>query len=798
MKKLLYTFFALSLGLKAQSQVVINEVMVMPGTNYGVPTGDNTNANIQSLLNNTGTGQEWIELYNKNGCDSADISCFILGSNTSDGTNYGAYSFPIGTKIPPHGFITIGAGPNVDVNLFNERLTNNICYNNRWHLNNGNGYIALYDPTGNPLDAIYWATNANNINTGGEFDNVLCSPGGPCTPAVLGMAKDITSIVYIGDCSSSAVGAAFIGKTVSRSVDGGSVWSLGSNATQGSCNGICQPIGASIGLTITTTGTSCGQDTGKAIVTVTSGTGPFTYSINGGAPQADSVFINLTAGNYTLQVFASGCAKDTFFTINQIGVGPVIDSLKIIQPGCTSSGSVIIYATPAGTLQYALNGGALQSDSIFVNLTAGTYTITVSSGQCSADTSIILTNANGPDLTSVNIIKPEFCGQNNASFELNATGGNSPYSFFLNGGTPQPDSVFINQSAQNYWAYVSDANGCVDSLSFSVTEIPAPVISVSTQVDEKCDKTNGSISVNTTGGTSPYTYQLNGISQNSTTNYISLASGSYQVIVNDVNNCKDTVTVTLSNIPGPTISALDIDVEHCDQTDGSLQINVLGGSTPIQYSIDNGANFVTTPLFGNLGSGSYFIVVKDVNDCKADSVVNIGEQNISVSLSGDPLYSETIPQLVNLTATSATAVQYSWNYGNGTQASTTNGQNSYTYTQGGEFIVEVTAVDAFGCVASDTIKIIISQLFIPNIYTPNGDTDNNEFKITQSGYKDLNCVIFNRWGLKIFEFNGVNGVWDGKTQSGGTAPDGTYYYLLTATTINGVAKEFSGYITLKR
>lgn len=1257
MKKLLYTFFALSLGLKAQSQVVINEVMVMPGTNYGVPTGDNTNANIQSLLNNSGTGQEWIELYNKNGCDSADISCFILGSNTSDGTNYGAYSFPIGTKIPPHGFITIGAGPNVDVNLFNERLTNNICYNNRWHLNNGNGYIALYDPTGNPLDAIYWATNANNINTGGEFDNVLCSPGGPCTPAVLGMAKDITSIVYIGDCSSSAVGAAFIGKTVSRSVDGGSVWSLGSNATQGSCNGICQPIGASIGLTITTTGTSCGQDTGKAIVTVTSGTGPFTYSINGGAPQADSVFINLAAGNYTLQVFASGCAKDTFFTINQIGVGPVIDSLKIIQPGCTSNGSVIIYASPAGTLQYALNGGAPQSDSIFVNLTAGTYnflvdggctsdttitlsainnlkvdsvlinptncgastgsihvyasgesgiqyalnggvtqvsglfsglpsgtdtvivtagscsldtvlviqsvglltgnvstlancgepcnysgpsiminevmivpssndgsiygetslsgkegewielfnpdkcnpvdiscfilgnfedteapfppptrtdgagfvlpqgtivpplgfvvvrgrnapvppagvidivvdniggrlcidggltqsrmwfrntggwfafydnnglpidairwgtptsvslagnpclpsascapvgtilaspnamgslvfnlgatpgtdltyrripdggtwstaaaptygtcnstcltpnagtcngsakinvitgtapytfswstggngtivndsiyglcegtysvtvtdifgcsstlsfvingkpliidvpiinppscnasdgsifvsavgngatityqlnnntpqvdsvftglasgtyTITVSSGQCSADTSIILTNANGPDLTSVNIIKPESCGQNNASFELNATGGNSPYSFLLNGGTPQPDSVFINQSAQNYWAYVSDANGCVDSLSFSVTEIPAPVISVSTQVDEKCDKTNGSISVNTIGGTSPYTYQLNGISQNSTTNYSSLASGSYQVIVNDVNNCKDTVTVTLSNIPGPTISALDIDLEHCDQTDGSLQINVLGGSTPIQYSIDNGANFVTTPLFGNLGSGSYFVVIKDVNDCKADSVVNISEQNISVSLSGDPLYSETIPQLVNLTATSATAVQYSWNYGNGTQASTTNGQNSYTYTQGGEFIVEVTAVDAFGCVASDTIKIIISQLFIPNIYTPNGDTDNNEFKITQSGYKDLNCVIFNRWGLKIFEFNGVNGVWDGKTQSGGTAPDGTYYYLLTATTINGVAKEFSGYITLKR
>jgi gliding motility-associated-like protein len=1145
----------------------------------------------------------------------------------------------------------------VDVNLFNERLTNNICYNNRWHLNNGNGYIALYDPTGFPVDAIYWATNVNNINTGGEFDNILCSPGGPCTPAVLGMAKDITSIFYVGDCSSSAVGAALIGKTVSRSIDGGPTWSLGSNPSQGSCNGVCQPIGASIGLTITTIGTSCGQDTGKAIVTVTSGTGPFAYSINGGTSQTDSVFDNLPTGSYTLQVFAAGCAKDTTFTINQIGVGPVIDSVKIIQPGCTSNGTVIIHATPAGSLQYSVNGGALQSDSTFTNLTSGSYTflvdggctsdtlitltsinnltidsvvikptncgasngsihvyasgesgiqyalnggasqagglfsglgsgtdtvvisagscnldtllviqsvgqlsanistlancglpcdyngpriminevmivpstndgsiygetslsgkegewielfnpdkcnpvdiscfvlgnfedteapfppptrtdgagfvlpqgtvvpplgfvvvrgrnapvppigvidivvdniggrlcidggltqsrmwfrntggwfafydnnglpidaikwgtpttvslagnpclpsascapagtvlpsasamgslvsnlgstpgtdltyrripdggtwsvpaaptygtcnstcltpnsgscngsakinvttgtapytyswvtggngtvvndsiyglcegnysvtvtdvfgcsatlsfvingkpviidvpitnspscnandgsifvsangngasisyqlnnnvpqadsvfsglasgtylITVSSGQCSADTNITLVSQNGPDLTSVNIIKPEACGQNNASFELNAIGGSIPYSYFVNAGTPQTDSVFINQSAQNYWAYVSDVNGCIDSLSFNITEIPAPVIAISSQVDEKCDKTNGSISVNSTGGSSPYTFQLNGVSQNNTINYNGLPAGTYQVIVTDANNCKDTVVVLLNNIPGPVISLLDLEVEHCDQKDGSVQVNVLGGSTPIQYSIDNGLNYVSSPLFNNLIAGTYFVEVKDANDCKADSVINLAEQNISVSLVGDPLYSETIPQPVNLTATSSTAIQYSWNFGDGNGAITATGQNSYTYNQGGEFIVEVTAVDAFGCVASDTIRVIISQLFIPNIFTPNGDVNNNEFKITQSGYKDLNCVIFNRWGLKVFEFNGLNGVWDGKTQSGGNSPDGTYYYLLTATTINGETKEFSGYITLTR
>ncbi|HNJ58769.1 MAG TPA: gliding motility-associated C-terminal domain-containing protein, partial [Chitinophagaceae bacterium] len=67
---------------------------------------------------------------------------------------------------------------------------------------------------------------------------------------------------------------------------------------------------------------------------------------------------------------------------------------------------------------------------------------------------------------------------------------------------------------------------------------------------------------------------------------------------------------------------------------------------------------------------------------------------------------------------------------------------------------------------------------IPNVFTPNGDRVNEVFKITSNGLKSLHCAIYDRWGLKLYEWDGVNGYWDGNTKTG-PAPDGTYFYIIT-------------------
>ncbi|MDQ3049026.1 MAG: gliding motility-associated C-terminal domain-containing protein, partial [Bacteroidota bacterium] len=72
----------------------------------------------------------------------------------------------------------------------------------------------------------------------------------------------------------------------------------------------------------------------------------------------------------------------------------------------------------------------------------------------------------------------------------------------------------------------------------------------------------------------------------------------------------------------------------------------------------------------------------------------------------------------------------------------------------------------------------------------------DDFYVTTKGIASLSCVIYDRWGLKIAEWNGVNGSWNGETFNGGNAPDGTYFFILHATALNGRQTEKQGYIQL--
>jgi len=111
---------------------------------------------------------------------------------------------------------------------------------------------------------------------------------------------------------------------------------------------------------------------------------------------------------------------------------------------------------------------------------------------------------------------------------------------------------------------------------------------------------------------------------------------------------------------------------------------------------------------------------------------------------------------------------------------------------------DLIAITNNGC--SDTISkciTVISEtsIVIPNVFTPNGDNKNDVFKIKSTGLKSLNCSIFNRWGLQIYEWEGINGYWDGNIKSG-MAPDGTYYFIVNYTDQKGITKTEKGFLTL--
>jgi gliding motility-associated-like protein len=85
---------------------------------------------------------------------------------------------------------------------------------------------------------------------------------------------------------------------------------------------------------------------------------------------------------------------------------------------------------------------------------------------------------------------------------------------------------------------------------------------------------------------------------------------------------------------------------------------------------------------------------------------------------------------------------------------------------------------------------------VPNVITPNGDGINDILTISYSSVSNFYFQVFNRDGQKIFESSSVNICWDGRTNAGVLVSDGTYYYVLRATTDDGVVHDQAGFITV--
>ncbi len=82
---------------------------------------------------------------------------------------------------------------------------------------------------------------------------------------------------------------------------------------------------------------------------------------------------------------------------------------------------------------------------------------------------------------------------------------------------------------------------------------------------------------------------------------------------------------------------------------------------------------------------------------------------------------------------------------------------------------------------------------IPNVFTPNGDNVNDEFKIELCDSTNFNLIIYNRWGNIIFESSKSQAAWNGRTTSGEVCVEGTYYFAVTTD-----SKKEKGFIQLVR
>jgi subtilisin-like proprotein convertase family protein len=207
-------------------------------------------------------------------------------------------------------------------------------------------------------------------------------------------------------------------------------------------------------------------------------------------------------------------------------------------------------------------------------------------------------------------------GGTNGAISASAEGGVAPYQYALNGGGFQDDNTFTDLAAGDYFVTIMDMLGTEVSTNTITVSQPSAVTATTNVNDDQ-------ITVNATGGTPGYTYQLeNGTPQTSNV-FSNLSNGTYAITITDENGCSAVIsaTVTVNNIV--LTAALVQEISCHNEDDAIITALASGGNPDYQYSI-NGGSFQLESTFTNLGPGNYTIEVLDQDGfTQTSSLINV-------------------------------------------------------------------------------------------------------------------------------------------------------------------------------
>ncbi len=192
------------------------------------------------------------------------------------------------------------------------------------------------------------------------------------------------------------------------------------------------------------------------------------------------------------------------------------------------------------------NGTTFQTGNSFSNLSPGNYSLVAEDvNGCQATATITITEP--PQLTATTSATSTTCSNNNGSFTVNALGGTGAYQYSNNGGGYTSSPTFLSLCAGNYTVTIQDANGCTVSYPVVISDAPGPVIQAVNTTAITCNGAdNGSLNINSNGGTAPINYSIDsGTSFQAGNAFSNLTPGNYNIVITDVNGCSATTQATI-------------------------------------------------------------------------------------------------------------------------------------------------------------------------------------------------------------------------------------------------------------
>ncbi len=374
---------------------------------------------------------------------------------------------------------------------------------------------------------------------------------------------------------------------------------------------------------------SCSVNNGSLTIAVSGGTPGYQYSINGLAFQAGSSFTGLAAGNYVAYVRdAAGCTSTFALQVPNTS-GPLL-SIAVTPTSC-STGDGVITATGTGgsaPLQYSSDGINFQGSGIFSGLSSGTYVIAVKDANgCMQQRTVTLGNTSG--LTVAVGALSSACNGSTGSLTAQTSGGNGTAVYSLDGINYQVSNLFSNLSPGNYILYAKDAAGCVVTKAAAITAVSGPSLTVTTD-NPTCGTASGALRANAAGGTTPYTYSLDGGTFQSSSYFSGITGAAHTIQVKDAAGCITVQTVTLTNTgtgtPPTGITYSINNVLACTGGTGKIK-NIKGvpsgGGNSYEFSLDLGA-FTTANKFINVPAGIHLLTARNEDGCVTRTLVNLG------------------------------------------------------------------------------------------------------------------------------------------------------------------------------
>jgi gliding motility-associated-like protein len=246
--------------------------------------------------------------------------------------------------------------------------------------------------------------------------------------------------------------------------------------------------------------------------------------------------------------------------------------------------------------------------------------------------------------------------------------------------------------------------------------------------------------------------------------------------------------MAISSLSLPVINLTSNTNTICPNETATL--TVAGGNAPYAWSNSSSTGSVVTTTGGTVS-------VSNTNICgTATETIQVLMVNLSAGFSANPV-SGTAPLVVDFTNTSSGASSYLWAFGNGNTANTQT-VSSQVYHNSGNYTVYLSVSDG-NCFDMDSLVITVIDeeptLYVPNAFTPNGDSINDVFKVGATKIKEFDIIIFDRWGLKLYASNDIDEGWNGYV-NGKVVSDGTYFFLILAVGIDDKSIKKQGTVTL--